>query len=78
VTYTKAGEVVTIEITQEDYWFLLLLLGQATGSLSQQGERREFWDAIDFVNRMNRTNPEFTQYEIPEGSRGVIANGGAQ
>lgn len=62
MTYTKDGEKVTIEMTHEDYETLLLMLGAATGAVHDEGS---FYGFLKFVNELNRTNPRFTQYEIP-------------
>jgi hypothetical protein len=65
IYYTRNGEKVTIEMTREDFEQLLLILGFAIGAAHRQGPEM-FYRHLQFVNELNRTNPEFKQYEIPE------------
>jgi hypothetical protein len=65
MTYSEKGERVTLEMTQHDYEMLVMILGFATGKLEPQ-QTATFWLWIQFVNELNRTNPHFSQYEIPE------------
>ena len=68
MTFTKHPYGVTIELTHDDFEQLLLIVGFAAGAAKAQGEDRMFWGWIDFANRINRTNPNFTPYEIPQGA----------
>jgi hypothetical protein len=68
--YTRNGENVTLEMTQEDYERLTIILGYAVGGLRATGKEAEFWEWIDFVNRLNAGNPDFTPYTIPEQAKG--------
>lgn len=68
MTFTREGDKVTLEMTIDDWQFLLLMLGWAGGSVSKD-EPKLFWRCIAFINELNRTNPRFVRYEIPEGFR---------
>jgi len=69
MTYSEDGDTVRLEMTRDEYNGVLLMLGRLAGSESRNGDKQLFWEAIAFVNRLNRTNPNFTQYEIPEEFR---------
>jgi hypothetical protein len=60
---------ITLLMSQADYDQLTLLLGYAAGAASAAGATEMFWKMINFVNALNRTNPNFTPYEIPEEFR---------
>lgn len=62
MTYQADGETVTLTMSREDYNFLLMALGMATGIAS----RDQMWNIVSLVNQMNVGNPDFTPYEIPE------------
>ena len=63
MTYTRQGDEVTVQMTVDQYKSLLTMLGVALAAADpKQGIR---WRWVKFVNEMNRTNPEFTPYEIP-------------
>jgi hypothetical protein len=65
VTFTQSGERITLEMTEEDYDALTLFLGIASGHAHRDGDLQMFWRMIQFVNRLNRTNPNFRQYDVP-------------
>lgn len=67
ITFTREGEKVTIEMSVDDWDSFLELTGAAMGRLSRAGQIESFWKFARFVNEMNRTNPGFTPYAIPEG-----------
>lgn len=69
MTYTKDGEQITLEMTLDDWEKLLLILGFAIGTVHRQEGSPQFYSFLQFVNELNRTNPRFTQYEIPEEFR---------
>lgn len=54
-----------IEFSQHDYETLLLTLGYAAGALLMQGDRALFYRVVELANRINRDNPNWTQFEIP-------------
>lgn len=61
MTYQTDGETVTLTMSREDYNFLLMALGMATGIAS----RDQMWGIVSLVNQMNAGNPDFTPYDIP-------------
>lgn len=66
ITYTKTGDRITLEMSVDDYDNLLLNLGYQAGRLSPAEEDDAgFYRSIAFVNELNRTNPNFTPYQIP-------------
>lgn len=65
MTFTRNADSVTLEMTVADYESLLLLLGYKAGMAHNAQDMVMFWLGIDFVNEMNRTNQNFTPYEIP-------------
>jgi hypothetical protein len=65
MTYTHVGDKVTLEMTYGNYAELLLILGYATGAANHQGNIAGFWSFVEFANKLNRTNPDFKQYEMP-------------
>jgi hypothetical protein len=70
MTYAENGDKVTLEMTRGDYGELIMLLGYKLGAvLGAPHGQTEFWGFLDFVNRLNATNPHFTQYQIPEEFR---------
>lgn len=69
MSFTGDGPRVTLEMSSDDYGAILVLLGVATGVLSQQGDMKGFWAAIGVINRINEGNPSFRPYEIPETFR---------
>lgn len=56
---------VSLEMDNADWVELLWVLGIALGAASRDGLDRGL---VDFVNRVNRTNPRFQQYELPPES----------
>ena len=67
--YTENGGAITLEMSFDDYQTLLMMLGSAVGSVSQRRDPIRFWRWIDFTNRMNTGNPNFTPYDIPDEYR---------
>jgi hypothetical protein len=61
MTYKSEDDRVTLEMSREDYGQLLLLLGMALGA---SGGGESFSRILMFVNELNRTNPNFTPYEV--------------
>ena len=63
ITYTegKNGRV-TLEMSQRDYAALLLILGMALGPAEGETAR----SMIIFINDLNRTNPNYRPYKVPE------------
>ncbi len=66
MTYTeREDESVALEMSKDEWYELLFVLGYATGSASKNSDE-EFYKMVEFTNRLNATNPRFAQYEIPE------------
>ena len=64
ITFTAQGNRVTLNMSKVDYMTLLMMLGYACGAVHKE-DKGHFWDFIQFTNRLNQGNPEFTPYEIP-------------
>ena len=62
--YTREGDRVTLEMSVDDWENLLIYMGYVTGTMKPCSRR--FWEAINFVNEINKSNPNFTPYEIPK------------
>ena len=58
MTYTRQGGRVILEMTVPDYERLLMMLGVSLASARPP----VLWDWVQFVNDMNRTNPDFAPY----------------
>jgi hypothetical protein len=65
---TVKGDQITIEMTRHDCEMLLWVCGLAAGSV-RPAAPAVFWRIIEFANRLNEGNPNFTPYEIPEEFR---------
>jgi hypothetical protein len=63
---TQIGDTITLEMTRGDWENLLVAVGIAAGVSSRDPDKTLFWHWIEFSNRLNATNPRFTQYEVPE------------
>lgn len=68
ITYTETDGRVTIEMSHADWERLLFMLGSAIADEWDESQEL-FYLFLDFVNRLNRTNPHFRPYEIPEKYR---------
>ncbi|HEX4545731.1 MAG TPA: hypothetical protein VH110_05185 [Candidatus Acidoferrum sp.] len=68
ITYTETGGRVTVEMSRDDWEQLTRMLGYAAGA-AQADNQWLFWQFIVFTNQLNRTNPHFRPYEIPEAYR---------
>ena len=66
MTFKREGDRVTLEMSCEDYAMLTRMCGYAAGAVLKEGDKEQFWRQIRFVNDLNRTNPNFRPYEIPE------------
>ena len=69
MTYTEQGDRVTLEMTREDFDWLLIMLGMALRSAMRDGDKQRFYSWLRFANELNNNNPNFTPYEIPEEYR---------
>lgn len=64
--YSENGDSITIEMSRSDYDMMLVMLGMAAGVASRDTHKKNLWQFMDFVNRLNAGNPRFIPYEIPE------------
>lgn len=60
MTFTRQGDEVTLQMTINDYYSLLFMLGEAFAVELTNSKQGIPWKWIRFVNEMNRTNPDFT------------------
>jgi hypothetical protein len=71
--YTENSNTITLEMSFDDYRTLLVMLGTAVGTAQMtvqiSGNALLFWRWVDFTNRMNAGNPNFTPYDIPDEYR---------
>ena len=65
MTYHSNGLRVMLEMSQEEWTNLLIMLGMATG-MAFNKSNQEGYRWVKLVNAMNETNPQFRPYEIPE------------
>jgi hypothetical protein len=56
---------MTIELTQDDYDSLLVLIGYATGAAYQHGNLAMARRFLALANRINKDNPAWIPYDIP-------------
>jgi hypothetical protein len=66
MTYTEDGDRVTLEMNRADFERLLIMLSYAVGAALRAGARPMFWRWLGWINELNRTNPRFTPFEVPE------------
>lgn len=72
MTYTRNGDAVTLEMRIEDYGQLLVMLGFALGgAMEDVAMLRSF---LRFVNELNRTNPSFIPFELPDAPAVEVAH----
>jgi len=55
---------MTLELSAEDHEMLILVLGIALGTT--HGNRSLFLEIIRLANRINKDNPNWRPYEVPE------------
>ena len=67
ITHSRNGDRVKLEMGVDEWQTLLLALGYAAGASFR--DKPVFWKLVRFANEVNRTNPSFTPYEIPEEFR---------
>jgi hypothetical protein len=64
VSYREENGQVILTMSREDYDYLLIALGIATGHAMKQGGRPD--KCLAFVNRLNSGNPNYTPYQVGE------------
>lgn len=57
---------MTIELTQDEFESLLIALGVAVGTFMKQKDWAEVHRLMRLANAINRNNPNWTPYEVPE------------
>ncbi len=65
MTYSEKDGTITIEMSRSDYDMLLVILGRGAGVASRDSHKKNLWQFMDFVNRLNNGNPHWIPYEIP-------------
>jgi hypothetical protein len=66
ITYSREGDTVRLEMDSHDFDRLLLLMGYATGAAFKANDTRAAQSFLEMTNDLNRTNPNFIPYEVPE------------
>jgi hypothetical protein len=61
---TFEQDCVRVTFTRDEYDRLMILLGYATGAAA--GDKGILLTLLRFVNAINRGNPNFTPYKVPE------------
>ena len=72
MTYSKTDDTITLTMNTEEWAHLLLMVGHAAGVAMRDGNKDDFYRWIQLANEMNRTNPEFITYSMPEKFQGPI------
>jgi hypothetical protein len=67
--YSVLGDEVMIRISVNDYDRLLLMAGFAIGGAFRMEDTQFAYRFVDLVNRINKGNPLFRPYEIPEQAK---------
>jgi hypothetical protein len=65
MTFTDHGDSVTLQMNRDQFLYLSWLLEIASTAMGQTGCDDMVYGALKFVNELNRTNPNFTRYELP-------------
>jgi hypothetical protein len=63
--YTAIGDVVMLRLTGVEYDRLLIMMGFAVGAAMKE-DMGMAYRFVDLVNRLNKGNPAFKPYEIPD------------
>jgi hypothetical protein len=57
---------MTIELTDDEYDVLLMMSGYAAGAADQAGDQPLKWVFVKLANRINKGDPNFRPYAVPE------------
>ncbi len=57
---------MTIDLSSEEFDMLLLALGYATGAAHKENEKRLMYSFVRLTNAVNRDNPNYIPYQVPE------------
>lgn len=63
MSYSEKDGQVVLTMSREDYEFLLMCLGIASGWVTEGEVLKR---CLEFVNRLNEGNPNFTPYKVGE------------
>ena len=62
MSYSEENGQVVLRMSREDYDWLLMALGMATGLAARDSRDVTPWVAV--VNRLNSGNPNYTPYQV--------------
>jgi hypothetical protein len=62
------GKEIVVTLSQHEFNGLLIVMGYAAGAAFRE-DKRLAWSFLELANRVNRDNPHWTPYEIPEKYR---------
>lgn len=57
---------MVVDLNEEDFATLLVMLGYATGAARRQGERELSIRFVKLANTINRDNPNWTPYQVSD------------
>ena len=60
----------TVELSEDEFSGLIFAMGLLAGQLFDDKPR--FYRVLQLTNALNRNNPNWTPYEIPEGAAGPL------
>jgi hypothetical protein len=55
----------TVQLSEDEYEGLLLMMGYAAGAAEREGDKRLSRCFLRLANAVNRDNPSWTPYEVP-------------
>jgi len=62
--YSEQDGQVVLTMTREDYQRILLALGAWVAAMHRPFEPERTFELLEFVNRLNEGNPNFTPYQV--------------
>jgi len=65
------GDKFIVELNRADYELFQLMGGVATSTAMEQKDNKLAYLFVQLINRINKKNPHFKQYEIPKEFREV-------
>ena len=69
IRFKREGDVITIQMSEENYTRMLIVLGGRVAEARRDGGDFFFWESVKFVNDLNAGNPQYTPYAIPKEFR---------
>lgn len=67
MTYARHGRLITLSLSHDEHRTLNAILAFACGAASREHPALAR-DILRFANELNRTNPDFTPFEIVDPS----------